>query len=90
MQTTQTEKLVRKQFLISPSQVQKLNHLARDRGTSVAEMVRVAIDSYNTDMAVVTDLEASELMELASKRLKEAIASTKKANRAINKTLKKL
>jgi len=90
MQTTQTEKLVRKQFLISPSQVKKLNHLARDRGTSVAEMVRVAIDSYNTDIAAVTDLEASELMELVSKRLKEAIASTKKANRAINKTLKKL
>ncbi len=90
MQTTQTEKLVRKQFLISPSQVKKLNHLARDKGTSVAEMVRVAIDSYNTDMATVADLEASELMELVSKRLKEAIASTKKANRAINKTLKKL
>lgn len=90
MQTTQTEKLVRKQFLISPSQVKKLNHLAQDKGTSVAEMVRIAIDSYNTDMAAVTDLEASELMELVSKRLKEAIASTKKANRTINKTLKKL
>jgi hypothetical protein len=90
MQTAQTEKLVRKQFLISPGQVKKLNHLARDKGTSVAEMVRVAIDSYNSDMAAVVDLEASELMDLVSKRLKEAIASTKKANRAINKTLKKL
>jgi hypothetical protein len=86
MQTTRAEKLVRKQFLISPSQVKKLNRLAKDEGTSVAEMVRVAIDSYNPDTA---PLGATELMELVSKRLKEAIASTQKANRAIDKALKK-
>ena len=90
MQTTQAEKLVRKQFLISPSQIKKLNRLARDEGTSVAEMVRVAIDSYNPDKAAVADLDAPELIELVSERLKEAITSTKKANRAIDKTLKKL
>ena len=90
MQTAQTEKLVRKQFLISPGQVKKLNHLARDKGTSVAEMVRVAIDSYNPDTAAVADLDAPELIELVSERLKEAITSTRKANRTIDKTLKKL
>jgi len=90
MQTTQAEKLVRKQFLISPSQVKKLNRLARDEGTSVAAMVRVAIDSYNPDTAAVADLDAPELIELVSERLKEAITSTRKANRAIDKTLKKL
>jgi hypothetical protein len=89
MQTTRAEKLVRKQFLISPSQVKKLNRLAKDEGTSVAEMVRVAIDSYNPDTAPFADLGATELMELVSKRLKEAIASTQKANRAIDKALKK-
>lgn len=90
METTQAEKLVRKQFLISPSQVKKLNRLAQDEGTSVAEMVRVAIDSYNPDTAAVADLDAPELIELVSERLKEAITSTKKANRTIDKTLKKL
>lgn len=90
MQTTQTEKLVRKQFLIAPHQVEKLNRLAREGGTSVAEMVRVAIDSYNPDATAVSELDAPELMELVSQRLKEAIASTQKANRAIDKTLKKL
>ena len=90
MQTTQSEKLVRKQFLISPSQVKKLNRLARDEGTSVAAMVRVAIDSYNPDTAAVADLDAPELMELVSIRLKEAITSTKKANRVIDRTLKNL
>ena len=91
METTpRTEKLVRKQFLISPSQVEKLNRLARDEGTSVAQMVRQAIDTYNPDTAAVSDLDASELIELASERLKEAITSTQKANRRVGNTLKKL
>ena len=90
METTRPEKLVRKQFLISPSQVEKLNRLAMDEGVSVAEMVRVAIDTYNPDSAAIADLDAPELMELVSKRLKEAISSTQKANRAVRNTLKKL
>jgi len=91
METTpRAEKLVRKQFLISPSQVEKLNRLAREEGTSVAEMVRVAIDTYNPDAAAIADLDAPELIELTSERLKEAITSTKKANRAVSNTLKKL
>ena len=90
METTRAEKLVRKQFLISPSQVEKLNRLARNEGTSVAEMVRLAIDSYNPDTAAIVDLDAPELMELVSERLKEAITSTQKANRVVSNTLKKL
>ena len=90
METTRAEKLIRKQFLISPSQVEKLNRLARDEGTSVAEMVRVAIDTYNPDTAAIADLDAPELIELVSQRLKEAITSTQKANRAVGNTLKKL
>lgn len=90
MHTAQAEKLVRKQFLISPSQVKKLSRLARDEETSVAEMVRIAIDSYNPDGPTITDLDAPELMALVSKRLKEANSSTKKANRTVGKALKKL
>jgi len=91
METTpRTEKLVRKQFLISPSQVEKLNRLARDEGTSVAQILHQAIDTYNPDMATIGDLDASELMELVSERLKEAITSTQKANRAVSNALKKL
>ena len=90
MPTPQTEKLVRKQFLISPSQIKKLDRIARDEGTSVAEIVRTAIDTYDPNMAPFVDLDAPELMDLVSIRLKEAIASTQKANRTIEKTLKKL
>jgi hypothetical protein len=49
-----------------------------------------AIDTYNPDAAVIADLDAPELMELVSERLKEAITSTQKANRAVSNTLKKL
>ena len=90
MPTPQTEKLVRKQFLISPNQIKKLDRIARNEGTSVAEIVRVAIDNYNPDNAPFADLNASELIDLVSTRLKEAIASTQKANRKIDSTLKKL
>lgn len=90
MPTPQTEKLVRKQFLISPGQIKKLDRLAKDEDTSVAEIVRNAIDTYDPEMAAFVDLDAPELMELVSTRLKEAIASTQKANRTIDKTLKKL
>ena len=85
-----TEKLVRKQFLISPSQIEKLDRIAQDEGTSVAEIVRTAIDRYDPDTSPFSDLDAPELMALVSARLKEAIASTRKANRAIDKTLKQL
>ena len=81
--------MVRKQFLISPSQVEKLNRLARDEGISVAQMVRQAIDTYNPDTAAIASLNASELMELASERLKETITSTQKANRVVSNALKK-
>ncbi len=90
MPAPQTEKFVRKQFLISTSQVKKLDRIARDEGTSVAEIVRVAIDSYDPDIATFTDSDTSELMNLVSIQLKEAIASTQKANRNIDRALKSL
>ena len=90
MPAPQSEKLVRKQFLISPSQVKKLDRIARDEGTSVAEIVRIAIDTYDPKMAPFVELDAPELMELVSTRLKEAIASTQKANRNIDRALKTL
>ena len=90
MPASQSEKLVRKQFLISSGQLKKLDLIARDEGTSVAEIVRSAIDTYNPNMAAFTDSDTSELMNLVSIQLKEAIASTQKANRNIDRALKSL
>lgn len=93
MQTARTN-LIRKQFLISKSQVKKLNRLvqstkAQGGKTSAAEMVRKAIDAYNPD-ETTNDLEASELMDLVHTRLQEAIKTTQKANRLVTEGLKKL
>ena len=82
------EKLVRKQFLISPWQIKKIELLAKKRNTSAAEMVRNAITAYNPD--VPTDMEESELLELVSTRVKEAMTDTRKTRKNLDKTLKKL
>lgn len=82
------EKLVRKQFLISPVQIRKLELLAKKRKTSAAAMVRNAIDAYNPDAP--TDMEGIELLELVSERMKEAIADTRNTRKRLDNTLKKL
>lgn len=82
------EKLVRKQFLISPMQIRKLELLAKKQNTSAAAMVRNAIDAYNPD--VPTDTEGLELLELVSQRVKETIVDTRKTRKHLDNTLKKL
>lgn len=80
--------LVRKQFLVTPLNVEKLQRLAEESGTSAAAIVRKAIDAY--EPSEQGKPEAPELMELVSIRLKEALAATRKANRQVAKTLKSL
>jgi predicted DNA-binding protein len=83
-----TGNLVRKQYLVSEDNIDKLEKLASARGTSAADIVRQAIDAYDPHGA--QDMEAPELMELVSEKLKEAISATKKANRKVAKALKSL
>ncbi|MCB1753885.1 MAG: ribbon-helix-helix protein, CopG family [Gammaproteobacteria bacterium] len=80
--------LVRKQISLSDDNVKKLEMLATEKGSSVAEIVRLAIDAYDPHGA--SGMQVPELMELVSAKLKEAIASTRKANRVVSKTLKNL
>ena len=87
MQTV-TKPLVRKQYLISPEQVEKLNLLAEEKKVSAAEIVRNAIAAYNPD--VPAGMEESELLELVSARVKEAVTETRKTRKHLEKTLKKL
>ncbi|MEA3290976.1 MAG: hypothetical protein U9Q71_01500 [Pseudomonadota bacterium] len=88
MQAAQHQKLIRKQYLMSPEQIEKLQRLAGERGASAAEIVRLAIDAYEPDDT--GKLDAPELMTLVSARLKEAIAATRRANRTVARTLKAL
>ncbi|PCI67844.1 MAG: hypothetical protein COB38_09255 [Gammaproteobacteria bacterium] len=77
--------LVRKQFLISESNIEKLNRIATQDNISAANVVRLAIEAYNPS----ENIDQPELMELVSSRLKEAISSTQKANQKISKILEK-
>ncbi len=80
--------LVRKQYLVSESNVKKLEKLASVKGTSAADIVRHAIDAY--DPHGVEEMDTPELMALVSERLKETIADTQRTRRRLNRTLKKL
>jgi hypothetical protein len=82
------EKMVRKQFLVPPSTVRRLERLAAERGTSASEIVRQAIVSF--DPGTADTMESGELMELVSTRLKEAIRSTRRARRVASKALDRL
>jgi hypothetical protein len=82
------EKMVRKQFLVSPATVKRLQRIAAKRGTSASEIVRLAIDSFDVNAAEAMD--SPELMELVATRLKEAIESTRHAHRTVSRTLKLL
>ena len=82
------ENLVRKQFLVSRSQITKLERIATNKGTSAAEIVRLAIDAFEPDM--LEAMNSDDLMELVSSQLKEAIQSTREANDSVAHTLKLL
>ena len=82
------EKLVRKQFLISPLQIKKIELLAKKQNTSAAAMVRNAIDAYNPDAP--TDMEGLELLALVSERVRDAIVDTRNTRKHLDNTLRKL
>lgn len=88
MQTTQQANLIRKQYLISENNVQKLEYIAKAKGTSAAEIVRQAIDAFDPDS--LNSVGENELMELVSVRLKEAIKDTQATRKRLNNTLLKL
>ena len=74
--------LIRKQYLVSKSNVEKLEAIAATRGTSVTEVVRQAIDAYDPEGAAAID--APDLMEVVASRLKEALKATRRANKRVN------
>ena len=80
-----TENLVRKQYLIAPHQIDKLKILAKKQNTSAAEVVRMAIDAFNPD--IPAEMKESELFDLVSARLKEAIKNTQETRNRLKKTL---
>lgn len=86
MQATQTN-LVRKQVMLSVDNIHKFESMAVARGSSVSEVIRVAVDAYNPDTA---DIGETELIGLVSTRLEETIADTARTRKRLNKTLNQL
>ena len=84
-----TEPLVRKQIMLSNENMQKITHIAKEKKTSVAFIVRKAIDNYepNPDKA---DTGLAELVELLNHKLDSAIKDTEETHRHLSKTLKNL
>ena len=82
------ENLIRKQYLIYPKQAKKLETLAKKQKKSAAEVVRNAIDAFDPDVPL--DIKESELFDLVSVRVKEAIADTRKTRSRLKKTLETL
>lgn len=80
--------LVRKQFLVSTENVDKLQRIAKQRGGSVTEVVRKAIDAFEPEEAEA--LEAPELMALLAGQLREALQATEAANRKVDAALEAL
>ncbi len=78
--------LVRKQVLLSTDNIAKLEAVASRRQSSVAEVVRNAIDYFDPDAE--GDSDSNELLEVASKKLKEAIADTQRTRRRLHRVLK--
>jgi len=79
---------MRKQYLVSKDNVNKIQQLANKKGTSAANIVRLAIDAY--DPLGADDMESLDLMNLVSEKLKDAVSATKRANRKVARALKTL
>ena len=88
MAATMHERLVRKQYLVSERQVEKLKLIASREDQSEAEIVRRAIDAFDPD--AVDEMDAPEFVALVAERLKEAVKSTRAARRKMEKTLQAL
>jgi hypothetical protein len=85
MQTTQQNKnLVRKQIMLSNSNISKLEKIASAHGSSMAEIVRLAVDRYDPN---VEELGDQELMSMVSEKLKAAIKETQRVSRRVKKTV---
>ncbi len=84
----ETEKLIRKQFLIYPAQAKKIELMAKKQKTLAAEMVRKAIDAFNPD--ATPEMAYTDLLELVRVRVKQAIKDTKRTRERLSAALNKL
>ena len=76
--------LIRKQYLVSREQAKKVEKIARSNGSSAAEIVRMAIDAYDPDIA--PNGGEHEILQLALDQVQGAIKLTQGARRRLKRT----
>ena len=81
--------LIRRHYLVSESNIQKVATLSKIRNCSAAEIVRSAIDAYDIHQ-VDEESELHVMLDLVEQSLATAIQSTRSANRRVAKVLKRL
>ena len=81
------DKMIRKQFTLSPATAKRLARIAALRDTSASEVVRQAIDAYETE---VGQGDARALLDVVAARLKEAIQSTREVTQAVECSIQRL
>lgn len=89
MHTAKAEPLVRKQIMLSNENLAKLSLIAKEKKTSVAHIVRNAVDSYEPDVTI-GDAELTDLVELLNCKLDSAIEKTEKTEKYVIETLSQL
>ncbi|HBH29044.1 MAG: hypothetical protein N839_0011270 [Desulfofustis sp. PB-SRB1] len=80
--------LVRKQYMMGPRQVKKLERLAKRDKVSAAHIVRTAVDCYDPEHDA--DGATAELFELVSAQLNQAISETRTMRERLEATLARL
>lgn len=89
MHTAKSENLVRKQIMLSNENLEKLTLIAKEKKTSVAHIVRNAVDSYEPD-SIGDDSELDALVELLNLKLDDAIKDTVETREHLRETLNNL
>jgi hypothetical protein len=80
-----TEKLVKKQFELYPSQIDKLQRISRMTCRSQSAAVRALIDAY--DPEAESENNQQKWLDLVSIAVKEALAETKQIRKKLDKAI---
>lgn len=79
--------LLRKHYLLSTENVEKVERLAKTEQCSAAEVVRKAIEAYDADSS---EEGLDELLDVVEDSIAEALESTRATNRKVSRLLKRL
>lgn len=83
-----SQPLARRQYLVTAENLRKIKNIARQSSCSATEVVRRAIDAYDPERNEEPLLDA--LAETMHQNVKEALESTRRANRVVAEALARL